>query len=108
MHLLVPRSRSSAKVKVKCKGYISPKNGCFGGIHVSQTHLFFQLTLGRSFLRHSGKRRKCFFRGKVIPFDPYLHCCLRDPFENIVEKEENAGLLKDIFHYSTPIKYIIL
>ena len=25
MHLLVPRSRSSAKVKVKCKGYISQK-----------------------------------------------------------------------------------
>ena len=39
MHLLVPRSRSSAKVKVKFKGYISQKNGCFGGIRVSQTHL---------------------------------------------------------------------
>ena len=41
MHLLVPRSRSSAKVKVKYKGYISQKNGRFGGIHVSQTHLVF-------------------------------------------------------------------
>ena len=39
MHLLVPRSRSSAKVKVKYKGYISQKNGSFGGIRVSQTHL---------------------------------------------------------------------
>ena len=39
MHLLVPRSRSPAKVKVKYKGYISQKNGRFGGIHVSQTHL---------------------------------------------------------------------
>ena len=39
MHLLVPRSRLSAKVKVKHKGYISQKNGHFGGIHVSQTHL---------------------------------------------------------------------
>ena len=39
MFLLVPRSRSSAKVKVKYKGYISRKNGRFGGIHVSQTHL---------------------------------------------------------------------
>ena len=37
--LLVPKSRSSAKVKVKYKGYISQKNGHFGGIHVSQTHL---------------------------------------------------------------------
>ena len=41
MHLLVPRSRSSAKVKVKCKGYISQKKGRSGGIHVSQTHLVF-------------------------------------------------------------------
>ena len=39
MHLLVPRSRSSAKVKVKYKGYISQKNGRFGGIRVSQTHI---------------------------------------------------------------------
>ena len=33
MHLLVPRSRSSAKVSVKFKGYISQK------MAVSQTHL---------------------------------------------------------------------
>ena len=39
MHLLVPWSRSSAKFKVKYKGYISQKNGHFGGIGVSQTHL---------------------------------------------------------------------
>ena len=38
MHLLVPRSRSSAKIKVKYNGYISQKNGRFGGIRVSQTH----------------------------------------------------------------------
>ena len=36
---LVPRSRSSAKVKVRYKGYISQKkNGHFGGIYVLQTH----------------------------------------------------------------------
>ena len=40
-HLLIPRSKSSAKVKVKYKGYISQKNGRFGGIRVSQTHLVF-------------------------------------------------------------------
>ena len=40
MHLLVPRSRSSAKVKVKYKGFIKKKkNGRFGGIRVSQIHL---------------------------------------------------------------------
>ena len=38
MHLLVPRSRSTAKVKVKYKGYISKENG----IHVSQTHLILE------------------------------------------------------------------
>ena len=39
-HLLVPRSRSSAKVKVKFQGHISKKkNGRFGGISVSETHL---------------------------------------------------------------------
>ena len=43
MHLLVPRSRSSAKVKVKYKGYIFKKNGHFGGIHVSQTHLVLNM-----------------------------------------------------------------
>ena len=42
MHLLVPRSRSSAKVEVKYKGYISQKNGRFGGIRVSQAHLVSQ------------------------------------------------------------------
>ena len=37
-HLLVPRSRSSAKVKVKYQGHVS---GCFRGISVSQTHHAF-------------------------------------------------------------------
>ena len=39
MHMMVPRSRSSANVKVIYKGYISQKNGRFGGIRFSQTHL---------------------------------------------------------------------
>ena len=41
-HLLVSRSRSYAKVKVEHQDYISQKkkkNGRFGGISVSQTHL---------------------------------------------------------------------
>ena len=43
-HLLVPRSRSSAKVNVKYKDYISQKKmavsgGGGGGIRVSQTNL---------------------------------------------------------------------
>ena len=43
MHLLVPRSRSSAKVKVKYKGYIFLKNGRFGGIIVFHKHILFSL-----------------------------------------------------------------
>ena len=45
-HLLVPRSRSrsSAKVKVEYQGYTHfSKNGSFGGISVSQTHLVTDL-----------------------------------------------------------------
>ena len=38
-HLLVPRSRSSAKFKVKYRGHVSQKMGAAGGISVSQTHL---------------------------------------------------------------------
>ena len=45
MHLLVPRSRSSAKVKVKYKGFISQKKGRFGGIRVSKTHFVYVLKL---------------------------------------------------------------
>ena len=44
-HLLVPRSRSSAKVKVKYQGHVS-QDGCVGGISVSQTHhVFDRITL---------------------------------------------------------------
>ena len=39
MDLLVLRSRSTAKVKVKYKGYISQKMAVSRGIRVSQTHL---------------------------------------------------------------------
>ena len=37
-HLLVSRSRSSAKVKVKYQGRVSQRMGVLGGISVSQTH----------------------------------------------------------------------
>ena len=51
MHLLVPRSRSSAKVKVKYKGYISQKMAGGGGggggagkrAFVFQKHMLFIL-----------------------------------------------------------------
>ena len=39
MHLLVPRSRSSAKVKVKYKGYIAQKMAVLGAF-VFQKHIF--------------------------------------------------------------------
>ena len=44
MHLLVTRSRSSAKVKVKYKDYISQKNGLFGSIVFHKYILFFMET----------------------------------------------------------------
>ena len=40
MHLLVPRSRSSAKVKVKYKGYISQKMA-ISGAFVFHKHIVF-------------------------------------------------------------------
>ena len=43
-HLLVPRSKSSAKVKVKYQGHVSQR-GCFGGISVSQTHFVFSVCI---------------------------------------------------------------
>ena len=43
MHLLVPRSRSSAKVKVKYKGYIYQKMAVFGAFVFDKHILFFCL-----------------------------------------------------------------
>ena len=42
MHLLVPRSRSSAKVKVKYKGYISQKMAVQGAF-VFHKHILFYI-----------------------------------------------------------------
>ena len=43
MHLLVPRSRSSAKVKVKYKGYISQKMAVSGAFMFLNNILFFMV-----------------------------------------------------------------
>ena len=56
MHLLVPRSRSSAKVKVKCKGYISQKMAVSGAF-VFHKHILFNFRLNpdgpqRRFMLH--------------------------------------------------------
>ena len=40
-HLLVPRSRSSAKVKVKYQGHVSQKIGVLGAL-VFHKHILFQ------------------------------------------------------------------
>ena len=45
-HLLVPRSRSSAKVKVKYQGHVSQKMGVSGAI-VFHKHIFFLRTIWR-------------------------------------------------------------
>ena len=55
MHLLVPSSRSSEKVKVKYKGYISKTNGRFGSIRVSQTHLVLQDFVNLQFCKPYGR-----------------------------------------------------
>ena len=44
MHLLVPRSRSSAKVKVKHKGYISQKMAVSGAF-VFHKHILFNIVI---------------------------------------------------------------
>ena len=43
-HLLVPRSRSSAKVKVKYQGHVSQKMGVSGALVFHKTHLVFSET----------------------------------------------------------------
>ena len=45
MHLVVPGSRSSAKVKVKYKGYISQKMAVSGAFVFQKTHLILKLFL---------------------------------------------------------------
>ena len=44
-HLLVPRSRSSAKVKVKYQGHVSQKMGVSGAL-VFHKHILFVVVLG--------------------------------------------------------------
>ena len=51
MHLLVPRSRSYAKVKVKYKGYISQKMAVLGGIRVSQSHLVINIVSEKDLIK---------------------------------------------------------
>ena len=52
MHLLVPRSRSSAKVKVKYKGYISQKMAVSGAFVFHKYVLFFFLSFTGIELNH--------------------------------------------------------
>ena len=44
-HLLVPRSRSSAKAKVECQGHVSQKMGVLGAL-VFYKHILFSDVLG--------------------------------------------------------------
>ena len=53
MHLLVPRSRSSAKIKVKYKGYISQKMAVLGAF-VFQQHVLFSFDFSWPFVIHGG------------------------------------------------------
>ena len=75
-HLLIPRSRSSAKVRVKYQGYISQKNGHFGGISVSQTPLVlssanaFNLDPSKILSFGKGLRTDC------VQYDVVIACSL--------------------------------
>ena len=85
-HLLVPRSRSSAKVKVKYQGLVSQKIGVLGGISLSQTHLVFNLCY---FLKTLKEKSSENFVGKgelVVSVN----------FENIAEKMNNSCMFKII------------
>ena len=53
MHLLVPRSRSSAKVKVKYKGYISQKMAVSGAF-MFHKHILF---VAENFYNHQKKTK---------------------------------------------------
>ena len=66
VHLLVPRSRSSAKVKVKYKGYNSQKMAVFGDIRVSQTHLVCLILQFSKFESNSTFDRLWFYQLKVV------------------------------------------
>ena len=50
-HLLVPRSRSSAKVKVKFQGHVSQKMGVSGAL-VFHKHILFSVCISRSDCMH--------------------------------------------------------
>ena len=58
-HLLVPRSRSSAKVNVKYQGYVSQKMGVWGAL-VFHKHILFSfakaLNLDKSMFFPFGKK----------------------------------------------------
>ena len=76
-HLLVPRSRSSAKVKVKYKGYISQKTAVSGAF-VFHKHILFNS------IQYNSKFNS-------IPHNPDLMTHRNKPFKNITGKGENAG-----------------
>ena len=81
MHLLVPRSRSSAKVKVKYIGYISPKMAVSGAFVFHKHILFFACYM------------LCITRSLV------LKTSRMEAFENIVEKRRKM-LVTSFFSFS--------
>ena len=108
-HLLVPRSRSSAKVEVKYQGHIFKKNGRFGGNSVSQTHLvsicflyfvshFHQFSQTESVV---GKSLQFVFRSKLI-----LDCTLSASISckgNYSYERRFTGLSLSVISHSVPL-----
>ena len=77
-HLLVPRSRSSAKVTVKYKGYISQKMAVWGGIHVSQTHFVYVKYFNLKYLDIKSLICYAYIRNhlETVKIRLYRMCCL--------------------------------
>ena len=82
MHLLVPRSRSSAKIKVKYKGYISQKMAVSGAF-VFHKHILFFLDIFRFIFFNS-----CFRFRRILNF-----------VSDIVKRKEIRRKKPTSFHY---------
>ena len=78
-HLLVPRSRSSAKVKVKYQGHVSQKMGASGALvfhkHILFHGVFFPFSPSENFVgerKTAGNQRFLYF-SKFLTFFPTNH-----------------------------------
>ena len=78
-HLLVPRSRSSAKVKVKNQGHVSQKMGVSEALvfhkHILLSCLFYIMAKSIIIMLPKGLAYSCHFICPSICLKPFLHNC---------------------------------